>query len=132
LGSLLEPFLHTLAHSDNDVVKDYIIKKAMIPLLDNNINIVDDDEIESDSEQKEDIKDIQKLIINKTKEQVNNQIEFNFPSFNILIFAQDYLFKYATEDGIPEEDSAKIYQLYEKALQLEPTPDKPELTFSQM
>jgi len=52
-----------------------------------------------------------------------------FPNFNILLYAQEYLIKYASDPTTSEENRNNIYDLYDKAVNLEPKPE-PELTFS--
>ena len=68
--------------------------------------------------------------------------KYIFPAFNILIYAENYIFPAASQlvantgdayeaPGIVENNRELIYSLYYKALQLEPEPKRPELTFSQ-
>jgi hypothetical protein len=57
--------------------------------------------------------------------------KYYFPSFNILLYAQEQIFKYASAKETREENREILYQLYDKAHNLEPEPDVPELTFSQ-
>jgi hypothetical protein len=56
---------------------------------------------------------------------------FTFPNFNILLFAQEQIFKYASDSSTREENRDLLYQLYDRALKLEPEPEEKELTFSQ-
>ena len=55
-----------------------------------------------------------------------------FNGFNILIYAQNYILKMASStDGVVTEDNRDtLYKLYDYALELEPKPDRDELTFS--
>jgi hypothetical protein len=53
-----------------------------------------------------------------------------FPNFNILLYAQEHLIAYASSLDTREENRDLLYQLYDKALQLEPEPEEKELTFS--
>lgn len=55
---------------------------------------------------------------------------FVFPNFNILQYAADHLFKYASASDTREENRDVLYRLYDKALKIEPK-GVPELTFSQ-
>ena len=66
--------------------------------------------------------------------------KYVFPAFNILIFAENYIFPVASApaktaenaDGqITEANRELVYNLYYKALKLEPEPKHPELTFTQ-
>ena len=66
--------------------------------------------------------------------------KYIFPAFNILIFAENYIFPIAsapakTDDNadgqITEANRELVYSLYYKALKLEPEPKHPELTFTQ-
>jgi len=59
--------------------------------------------------------------------------KYIFNAFNILIYAQNYILKMAssTDDVVTEDNRDTLYKLYEYALELEPKPDREELTFSQ-
>ena len=59
--------------------------------------------------------------------------KYVFNAFNILIYAQNYILKMASNtDGVVTEDNRDtLYKLYDYALELEPKPDREELTFSQ-
>lgn len=60
--------------------------------------------------------------------------KYIFSAFNILIYAQNYILTIAsdTDEKIVKEDNREqLYSLYEYALQLEPKPERDELTFSQ-
>ena len=79
----------------------------------------------------------------KTRKEVLKLIntKYVFPNFNILLYAENFIFPVASaealKDGeedkikIREENREQIYDLYYKALKLEPMPSKPELTFTQ-
>jgi len=54
-----------------------------------------------------------------------------FVGFNILIYAQNYILPVASHADTLEDNREQIYKLYEFALQLEPKPEREELTFSQ-
>ena len=60
-------------------------------------------------------------------------VKYVFPAFNILIFAQNYVLKMAasTEDFVLDENRDELYKLYDFAVELEPKPEREELTFSQ-
>lgn len=63
--------------------------------------------------------------------------KYIFPAFNILIYAENYIYPQASASAegdsptIVESNRELIYNLYYKALKLEPEPKHPELTFSQ-
>lgn len=69
----------------------------------------------------------------KIVNEMNNQ-KFIFSGFNILIYAQNYILTLAStqDDNLVLEDNREgLYALYEYALELEPKPEREELTFSQ-
>jgi hypothetical protein len=47
-----------------------------------------------------------------------------------LLFAEEYIFKYASDTETRDENRNDIYDLYDKAHNVEPEPDTPELTFT--
>jgi hypothetical protein len=56
-----------------------------------------------------------------------------FPSFNILLYAENFIFPVASAEAgerINEDNRDAVYDLYYKALKLEPE-RKPELTFTE-
>lgn len=74
--------------------------------------------------------------------------KYVFPNFNILLYAENHIFPAAsaqasnseTKTSNPEESKVielkegnreELYNLYYKALNLEPEPKHPELTFTQ-
>ena len=60
--------------------------------------------------------------------------KYIFNGFNILIYAQNYILTIAssTDDNLVKEDNREqLYKLYEYALELEPKPEREEMTFSQ-
>ena len=68
--------------------------------------------------------------------------KYIFPAFNILIYAENYIFPQASAPVTAPADKPDspttveanreiLYNLYYKALKLEPEPKHPELTFSQ-
>lgn len=98
IAALLEPFLHTMANMKNTILLDRLEEKIFSPLLDNNITPAnksdDEDTDESSSEINYDPKagkywvDGGKLHP-KTFKEVQKLIDqrFNFPNFNILLYA---------------------------------------------
>jgi hypothetical protein len=61
--------------------------------------------------------------------------KFVFSSFNILIYAQNYVLKLASSTDtslVHEENRDQLYKLYDYALQLEPKPERDEPTYSQL
>jgi hypothetical protein len=69
----------------------------------------------------------------KTEREVQRLVDqrFVFPNFNILLYAQEHIFKHASSQTIREENREMLYRLYDKAMQLEPEPTEKELTFTQ-
>jgi hypothetical protein len=61
---------------------------------------------------------------------INQKYVFN--AFNILIYAQNHILKMAssTEDHMNEDNRDEMYKLYDFAINLEPKPEREELTFS--
>lgn len=68
--------------------------------------------------------------------------KYVFPAFNILIYAENFIFPMASASSVKKEGSDEepllleqnreiIYKLYDKALKLEPEPRFKEPTFSQ-
>jgi len=59
--------------------------------------------------------------------------KYIFNAFNILIYAQNYILKMAssTDGAVTEDNRDTLYKLYDYALELEPKPEREELTFSQ-
>ena len=62
--------------------------------------------------------------------------KYIFNGFNILIYAQNYILKMASSsdenenEKVLEENRETLYKLYEYALELEPKPERDELTFA--
>jgi hypothetical protein len=56
--------------------------------------------------------------------------KYLFPNFNILLYAEEYIFKAAASTSTKEESRNDLYELYDKARNLEPEPKERELTFS--
>ena len=63
----------------------------------------------------------------RTQKEIQDMLnqKFVFSGFNILIYAQNYILKVASETDtsvINEENREQLYKLYEYALNLEPKP----------
>ena len=64
--------------------------------------------------------------------------KYVFPNFNILLYAQNYIFPVASASAegenpeIKEHNRDLVYAVYYEALKLEPEPSKPEMTFGQI
>ena len=68
--------------------------------------------------------------------------KYVFPSFNILLYAENFIFPLASAPAeepaegehpkIVESNRDFVYNLYYQALELEPEPKKPEMTFTQI
>ena len=61
--------------------------------------------------------------------------KYIFSGFNILIYAQNFVLKLAASTDtseVNEENRDQLYKLYDYALQLEPKPEREELTYSQL
>jgi len=58
--------------------------------------------------------------------------KYIFNAFNILIYAQNYILKMAssTDGAVTEDNRDTLYKLYDYPLELEPKPEREELTFS--
>ncbi len=141
LSLLLEPFLQSLSQCENVILTQRIKDKIFLPLLENNITPLVDEEDQVVPVQKEEPKlngeppkwiDGGKLKASTQKEieQLMNK-KYQFPNFNILLFAQEYLLKYAAATDTREDNRETIYQLYDIAHNLNPEPEKKELTFTQ-
>ncbi len=67
--------------------------------------------------------------------------KYVFPNFNILLYAENFIFPTASAPAISsdasssliisEDNREQVYDLYYKALKLEPEPKRPELTFTE-
>ncbi|CDW79764.1 ribosomal rna processing protein 1 homolog b-like [Stylonychia lemnae] len=138
LGSILEPFLYAVANCRNKILVNRIVERVLEPLLENNVTVQET----SDSEEEEEITNYDPKLgkyidggkLNpKTQREIQKMIDqkFVFPSFNILLYAQDQIFKFASATTTRDENRDLLYRLYDQALKLEPEPAKKELTFSQ-
>lgn len=111
--------------------------KIFKPLLENNKTVQQESEDEEEMQKKENYHryvDGGKLPP-KTVKEINQMInqKYVFAAFNILIYAQNYILKMAssTEDFLKEANREELYKLYDFALELEPKPEREELTFTQ-
>lgn len=139
LAAILDPFLGSLALISNGELKERIIDQIFNPLLENNKTIKDESEDEEEMAKKEKYHrfvDGGKLPP-KTVKEINAMLneKYIFSGFNILIYAQNFVLKLAsTTDSaiIKEENRDQLYKLYDYALQLEPKPEREELTYAQL
>lgn len=69
--------------------------------------------------------------VKEIKSMINQK--YVFSGFNILIYAQNYILKQASSSGsdILESNRDELYKLYDFAINLEPKPEREELTFTQ-
>ena len=131
-----------LAKSDQYSLKERIIERVFEPLLESNVT---DPGSDASSSEEEDLSKVDGGKLSKRSRKAVKAIidqKYIFPAFNILIYAENYLFPAASQvaakpedsyeaPGISENNRELIYNLYYKALKLEPEPKFPELTFSQ-
>jgi hypothetical protein len=139
IASLLQPILDSMGLIPNGELKERIVEKVFTPLMENNKTEREESSDEEEMAKKEKhhrYVDGGKLPP-KTQREIEKMLKrkFEFPGFNNLIYAQNYIFKLASEtdaDKIKEGNRDALYKLYDFAHQLEPKPDREELTFSQM
>lgn len=137
MASLLEPFLKALITITNKEIKERISENVFKPLLENNKTIKenssDDEEEMAKKEHRHRHMDGGKLNP-KTQKEIQEMLDqkYIFNAFNILIYAQNHILKMAssTEDFVNEANRESLYKLYEYAIELEPKPERDELTFS--
>ena len=139
LAALLQPFMTALARSGQSLLQERIMEHVFEPLLESNVTQADSDESSSSSDEDLTAVDGGKLSkrTRKAVKAIVNQ-KYVFPAFNILLYAENYIFRQASaktveedpENGIVESNRELVYSLYYKALKLEPEPKHPELTFS--
>lgn len=135
LATMLDPFVYAMAHSSNKIVINRIQEKVFYPILENNVTTEEhseDEDNQTNGNGEPKWRDGGKLPL-KTEKEIMKMInqQYQFPNFNILLYAQECLFKYASAPSTREENRDALYALYDKALKLEPEPDTPELTFTQ-
>jgi len=134
LSSVLEPFLHAVAHGRNKILINRIVEKVFAPLLENNVTESQSDTEEETPPSFDNGKFVDGGKLNpKTQREVLKLVDqkFVFPNFNILLYAQEHLFMAAASPLTREENRDLLYRLYDKAMKLEPEPEEKELTFSQ-
>jgi hypothetical protein len=141
LASLLQPFLRSLAQLSSCELRERLIEKVFYPVLENNTTekAVDSEEEEEAMKRKE--KHHRTVDGGKLPPKTQREIEdmlnqkYVFSGFNILIYAQNHILKMASstdEAEVNESNRDVLYKLYDYALELEPTPDRPELTWGQL
>lgn len=138
LASLLDPFLKALGVLESGELKERISEQIFKPILENNKTMPDESSEDEEKNEKNDkhYREVDGGRMNpNTKREVLAMInqKYIFNAFNILIYAQNYILKYASTTEkkiISEPNREEIYKLYEYALELEPKPDRPELTFT--
>lgn len=136
LADLLNPFLKALAVIQNKEVKERIIEKIFHPILENNKTMPapssSDEEELAKQEHYHRTVDGGKMhprTVKEVKEMINQK--YVFSGFNILIYAQNYILKQASATDTHESNRDEIYKLYDFAINLEPKPEREELTFTQ-
>ena len=99
LAAILQPFLHSLGKLEKGELSSRILEKIFYPLLDNNVTLPDEDEDEwlKEAEYKHRHVDGGKLPP-KTQLELKKLVntKYKFPSFNILLYAQNYILKVAS------------------------------------
>ena len=119
LSELLDPFLHTLANTTQSLLLERIRENIFHPLLQSNVTL--DSESEEDSEP-EDLKAVDGgKLSKKTRKEVMALInqKYVFHNMNILMYAENYIFKQASlpaGEGIIESNREELYKLYNFAL----------------
>ena len=139
LVKILDPFLRALGKLTNGELKERITSSIFNPLLENNKTMKeessDDEEAMAKKEKWHRTVDGGKLPP-KTEKEIEGILntKYIFNSFNILIYAQNYILKLASNtdaEATNEDNREQLYKLYEYACNLEPKPEREELTFSQ-
>ncbi len=111
ISSLLDPLLHTLANTSSTVLSERIRDSVFHPLLESNVTLDSDSE---DSEP-EDLKAVDGGKLSKrTRKEVKALInqKYVFANMNILLYAENYVFKVASlpdNEGIKESNREQIY-----------------------
>lgn len=107
-------------------------------MLESNVTLPSESDLSSEEE------DLTKVdggkLSKKTRKELMKMInaKYVFPNFNILLYAENYIFQVASAEvgvddkasRIIEDNRESVYDLYYKALKLEPE-RKPELTFTE-
>lgn len=130
----MDPFLHTLANSNSDVLVERVRESVFDPLLESNVT---QDSSDSEESEPEDLRQVDGGKLSKHSLKAVNAVinaKYVFENMNILMYAENYIFKRASapadEGLIVESNRERLYELYQFALKLEPE-KKPELTFSE-
>jgi len=126
-----------MAKSDQAAFKERIVERVFEPLLESNVTSPDSDESEESEEENLALVDGGKLS-KRSRKAVKAIIDqkYIFPAFNILIYAENFIFPFASAvaskpddayeaKGVNENNREMIYGLYYKALKLEPEPKRP-------
>eukprot|EP00352_Strombidinopsis_acuminata_P001345 CAMPEP_0176346962 /NCGR_PEP_ID=MMETSP0126-20121128/6655_1 /TAXON_ID=141414 ORGANISM="Strombidinopsis acuminatum, Strain SPMC142" /NCGR_SAMPLE_ID=MMETSP0126 /ASSEMBLY_ACC=CAM_ASM_000229 /LENGTH=124 /DNA_ID=CAMNT_0017694809 /DNA_START=735 /DNA_END=1109 /DNA_ORIENTATION=+ len=124
-----------MAQNTNTILNERIAEKVILPILEN--NVVEDSDSEEDlsalNPQQPDGTWLDGGKLHpRTQREVSKLVarKFYFPNFNILLYAENVIFKVASSLETKESNRDAIYDLYYKALNLQPEPEVPELTFS--
>lgn len=141
LANLLEPFLIALGKAKTKEVKDRIIGNIFHPILENNKTQTESSDEEAAAAELAKQEHYHRHVDGgklppKTVVEIKKILDhkYVFDAFNILSYAQNYILKAASSvegDVVNDDNREVLYKLYEYALQLEPKPDREELTFSQ-
>ena len=141
IAKLIQPFLTALAKSNQSVLRDRIVERIFEPLLESNVTLPDSDDSSGEESEEENLALVDGGKMSKrSRKEVEALIneKYIFPAFNILIYAENYIFAQASapnlkdspENGIEETNREILYKLYDMARKLEPEPKHPPLTFS--
>lgn len=105
MAALLDPFMVTISRSNSEVLKMRIIEKVFLPLLESNVTVPDSDDDTSDSDKEEQESEEEDLALvdggkmsRRTRKAVLALIneKYVFKNFNILIYAENYIFPLAS------------------------------------
>jgi len=138
ISELLQPFLKALACIQNKEVKERIIENIFKPLLENNktqpeSNSSDEEELAKQEHYYRHVDGgkMHPRTVREIKAMLDQKYVFN--AFNILIYAQNFILRMAssTKAFVNEANRDELYKLYDFAIQLEPKPEREELTFTQ-
>ena len=124
------------------MLRDRIVERIFEPLLESNVTLPDSDDSSGEESEEENLALVDGGKMSKrSRKEVEALIneKYIFPAFNILIYAENYIFAQASapnlkdspENGIEETNREILYKLYDMARKLEPEPKHPPLTFSQ-
>lgn len=131
--------MHTAATTKCKILADRIREKVFNTLLESNVTLPDESDLSSGEE------DLALVDGGKMSKRTRRELmqlintKYVFPNFNILLYAENYIFPVASavasnepdrEVKVIEDNRDSIYDLYYKALKLEPEA-KPELSFTE-